>query len=91
MEPITTAFGVVTAFKDVYSTAIFIQNTIHTIKHFRTEQSSLTTQFDFQILRLSEFSKILGGADGKEPNINFLKSVPAVRNSSFSFFGLHWD
>ncbi|KAM3075707.1 hypothetical protein ACMFMG_007838 [Clarireedia jacksonii] len=75
MEPISTAFGVIAAFKDVYSTAIFIRDTIHTIKHFRTEQSSLTTQFDFQILRLSEYSKILGGGDRTEPNINFLESV----------------
>ncbi|KAH6894462.1 hypothetical protein B0T10DRAFT_545974 [Thelonectria olida] len=76
MEPISLAIAIVTASRDVYSTVKFIQKVTRSTKHIRSEQSDLSTQFDLQILRLNEFSRILGAENGEGLDLNYLKSIP---------------
>lgn len=72
------ALAVFTAFKDVYQTVKFIKAKIHSLRHFQAERSDLITDFEIQIARLENNSRILSRGKDKGPDVNYLQTVPKV-------------
>ena len=72
------ALAVFSAFKDVHQTVKFIKAKIHSLRHFQEERSSLILDFEIQIARLENNSRILSRGKEKGPDVAYLQTVPKV-------------
>jgi len=78
MDPASAAFGVVALFKDIYLTTQFIKRTVVTIKEHEKEYAAMALEFEVQMFRFKNLSRLFRGPDGNTVDATILKSMTEV-------------
>ncbi|KAJ2893573.1 hypothetical protein MKZ38_008445 [Zalerion maritima] len=78
MDGLSAAFGLVALFKDVYLTAQFIQNTARTLRAHEKEYSGIILEFQIQVFRYKNLSRLFRKQDGNVVDIAMLTAVEKV-------------
>lgn len=87
MDPASAAFGVVALFKDAYLTAQFIKNTVVTIKKHEQEYAVMALEFEVQIFRFKNLSRLFRGPDGNTVDAAILQNMSEVSQGSIRPLG----
>jgi len=86
MDPASAAFGVVALFKDTYLTVQFIKNVAQTIRQHEEEYTDLLLDFEVQIFRFKNLSRLFRRTDGNVIDTDILDAVHKVSYLARSLF-----